>query len=152
MTKMPLAQALAGVRQIMFDTPPVIYFVEANPQYDAVVAAVFQQVDQGILIGVTSLVTLVEVLTGPLRVGNQALAQRYRDLLTGSTHFYLQTTITLAESEQAAEFRARYNLKTPDALQIAIGLSAGSDVFLTNDGAFKRINEMKVLVLDELEL
>jgi len=87
-----------------------------------------------------------------LRVGNPTLAQQYRDLLTGSAHFYLQPTLTLAESEQAAQWRARYNLKTPDALQIAIALSAGSDAFLTNDGDFKRVQELKVLVLDELEL
>jgi len=152
MTKTPLSQALAGVRQIMFDSAPVIYFVEENPRYDAVVTAIFQQVDQGMIRGVTSLVTLIEVLTKPVRVGDQALAQDYRDLLMDSANFYLQPTITLAESEQAAQWRARYNLKTPDALQVAIALSTGSDAFLTNDGGLKRVQELKVLVLDELEL
>lgn len=152
MTKTPLSQALAGVRQIMFDTAPVIYFVEAHPQYDAVVTAIFHQVDQGAILGATSLVALTEVLTKPLRAGNRALAQQYRDLLTQSVNFRLQPTITLAESEQAAELRARYNLRTPDALQFAIALSTGSDAFLTNDGDLKRVQAVKVLVLDELKL
>ncbi len=38
MTK--LSQALAGVTKLGFDTSPVIYFIEANAQYDALVTEV----------------------------------------------------------------------------------------------------------------
>ena len=53
---------------------------------------------------------------------------------------------------QAADFRARYNITLPDALQIASALAAGSQAFLTNDGTLKRVTELNVLLLDEVSL
>ena len=53
---------------------------------------------------------------------------------------------------KAGEIKARYNLKTPDALQIASALATGCGAFLTNDKALKRVTEMKVLVLQELTI
>ena len=44
------------------------------------------------------------------------------------------------------------HLRTPDALQVATALDAGCDALLTNDLGLKRVAEMRVLVLDELEL
>lgn len=54
-------------------------------------------------------------------------------------------------AEKAAEFRARYNLSLTDAYQMAVALSAGCDAFLTNDARLKRVVEVNVLVLDDLE-
>jgi len=51
-----------------------------------------------------------------------------------------------------AELRARHNLRTPDALQIAAALVTGCQAFLTNDGSLKRVTDLSVLVLDELSL
>ncbi|MBK9715381.1 MAG: PIN domain-containing protein [Kouleothrix sp.] len=55
-------------------------------------------------------------------------------------------------ADQAAELRASYGLRTPDALQIAAALAAGCTAFLTNDARLQRVTELRVLVLDELEL
>lgn len=55
-------------------------------------------------------------------------------------------------AEQAADLRARYNLRTPDAVQIATAIDTGCDAFLTNDIALKRVTEICVIVLSELTL
>ena len=60
--------------------------------------------------------------------------------------------VTLPIAESAADLRARYNLRTPDALHVASALSSGCDAFLTNDAGLKRVQELPILVLDELEL
>jgi predicted nucleic acid-binding protein len=52
----------------------------------------------------------------------------------------------------AADLRARYNLRTPDALQLATAIKAGCDAFLTNDATLKKVTELKILVLSELQL
>jgi predicted nucleic acid-binding protein len=52
---------------------------------------------------------------------------------------------------QAAELRAKYNLRTADALQVASALSVNCDTFLTNDKQLNRLTELRVLVLDDLE-
>ena len=79
------------------------------------------------------------------------LQEEYRNLLLESANF--QTLpIDSRLAERAAELRVRYNLRTPDALQVAAALAAGCEAFLTNDGTFKRVTELRVLILDELEI
>jgi predicted nucleic acid-binding protein len=43
-------------------------------------------------------------------------------------------------------------LRTPDAILIATAIMAGCDAFLTNDKRLKQVTEIKVLVLEDLEL
>ena len=93
--------------------------------------------------------TLTEVLPQPMRTGNIALAQEYRDILLFSAAFTL-LPVTAQIAESAAYLRARYNLRTPDALHVATALDARCDAFLTNDLAIKRVTEIRVLVLDEM--
>ena len=58
--------------------------------------------------------------------------------------------ITVESAELAAELRARYSLRTPDALQVATALVRRCEVFLTNDTRLKRVAEIRVLTLDDL--
>jgi len=149
MTK--LDDALAGITKLGFDTSPFIYFVERNPQYLNLVREVIRRVDAGQLAGYSSVVTLTEVLTHPKRLKNIALENEYSDLLLHGRNFKL-IPIDVAVADQAADFRAHYNLRTPDALQVAAALNIGCQAFLTNDIQLKRVTELRVLVLDELEL
>lgn len=112
---------------------------------------IFRRVDTGQVPGFTSVITLTEVLTLPKQLGDRALADEYRSLLLGSRH--LNTVVvdpTVAET--AAELRARYRLRTPDALQIAAVVSAGCEAFVTNDRDLRRVTELRVYTLDDLEL
>lgn len=59
--------------------------------------------------------------------------------------------IDYAIAEQAADLRARYNLRTPDALQIAAALSAGCQAFATNDRQLQRVTELSIVILDDLQ-
>jgi len=149
MTK--LDDALIGVTRLGFDTAPFIYFVERHPAYVGIVREVIRRVDSGIISGCASVVTLTEVLTQPKRLGNTALEVSYRELLLQSRNFTL-IAIDAAIAEQAADLPARYGLRTPDALQVAAALSAGCEAFLANDTTLKRVAELGILVLDELEL
>jgi predicted nucleic acid-binding protein len=146
-----LDDALSGVQRLAVDTAPVIYFIEANPKYDALVTDVFQRISNGTLEGHCSVITLTEVLVQPLRQGDQQLSQDYTDLLLQSRHFST-VSIDPAIACTAADLRARYGLRTPDALQVAAAIENGCQAFLTNDAKVKRVKEIRVLVLDELEL
>jgi len=149
MTK--LDDALIGVTKLAFDTSPFIYFVERHPTYLDLMREIIRRVDQASFTGWSSTVTLAEVLTQPKRLGKTQVEIEYKDLLLNSNNFTL-LEIDVVVAETSADLRARYNLRTPDALQIAAALSVGCDAFLTNDSAHKRVNELRVLVLDELEL
>lgn len=131
------------------DTAPLIYFIEENPTYLEVTDAFFEAMFRGEFTVVTSVVTLAEVLVYPVRQGNITLVRQYRDILFNSQGF---TTIEVNQNiaEIAAQFRANYNLRTPDALQIATAISAGASFFLTNDVRLQSLSELSMLVLDEL--
>jgi predicted nucleic acid-binding protein len=146
---MMVDEALGGIRLVGFDTPPFIYFVERHPTYIAAMHRVFQRMNAGLLDGVTSVITLAEALVHPKRTRDQQLEGVYKDLLLRGQGLHL-LAIDPAIADVAADLRARYNVRTPDALQIASALVAGCQVFLTNDADLRRVTELRVLALDEL--
>jgi predicted nucleic acid-binding protein len=148
---MKLDEALANINFIGLDTSPFIYFVEQNPLYVDLMREFFKRLTNHNFQACSSVITLTEVLVQPLRQNNQTLAKEYRDLLFNGTNFQL-LSLTSSVAETAAELRAGYNLRTPDALQIATALENGCDAFLCNDNGLKRVSELRILILDELEL
>ncbi|MEP7336274.1 MAG: PIN domain-containing protein [Acidobacteriota bacterium] len=79
------------------------------------------------------------------------MQQEYRELLLRGLNF-TTLAVSAAIAERAAELRARYRLRTPDALQIATALEADCEAFLSNDTGLRRVTELRVLLLDDLEL
>jgi hypothetical protein len=63
------------------DTAPVIYYIERNPLYIDLMRAFFQAVSRGECTVVTSVITWLEGLVIPTRVGNMNLVRQYYDLL-----------------------------------------------------------------------
>jgi predicted nucleic acid-binding protein len=106
---------------------------------------------EDLLVGITSAITLTEVLVQPFMSANVRLQQEYRDILLYSPNFEV-VPIDLDVAERAADLRARHGLRTPDALQIAAALSSGCEAFVTNDSKLQRVSELRILVLDNLEV
>jgi predicted nucleic acid-binding protein len=146
---MTVEEAIADVTRLAFDTSPLIYFIEANPRYDRIMSTVFGRIDGGILTGVTSLVSLTEVLVRPISLGRDDLQRQYSELLLSSSGFH-SLPVDAPIAIRAAELRAQYRLRTPDALQAATAIEAGCQAILCNDLAMRRITEIRVIVLDEL--
>ena len=131
------------------DTAPLIYFIEENPNYLDVTNAFFEAMFRGEFSVVISVLTITEVLVYPLRQGNTALAQQYREILFNSQGL---TTIEVFPeiAENATQLRANYNLRTPDAIQMATAIRGGTSFFLTNDARLPSLLALSVLVLDRL--
>ena len=144
---MGLVDELQGVRVCM-DTAPIIYFIEKNPKYLGVLKPVFLEIDTGRIEAITSTITLLEVLVHPFRTKNDIPAEKYRDILLysgGLTTFEIFHEV----SEMPSKLRAKYFIRTPDAIQIAVGLLYRASKFLTNDSALKKVSDIDVLVLDD---
>ena len=135
--------ALAGL-----DASIWIYEFEANPTYGPIVHPFFRdRLDAGKNRFGSSLLTLAEVLVLPIALGQKALADRYRAAFLPRPGFEAWE-ITRDVIERAAELRAKYRLKTVDALHVAAAILKRADIFLCNDNGLVRVTEIKVLVLD----
>ena len=144
---MGLVDQLRGLR-VFIDTAPIIYFIEKHKRYINIVRPVFTEIDSGKIEALTSTITLLEVLVHPFKTNNEKLAERYREILLNSEN--LTTFEILHEvSEISSKLRAKYSIKTPDAIQIAVGILYGADKFLTNDPSLKKVIDIEVLVLDD---
>jgi|DewCreStandDraft_4_1066084.scaffolds.fasta_scaffold47070_2 predicted nucleic acid-binding protein len=143
-----LDKALSGIKKIGIDTAIIIYFMESNPLYNNLIYNVFQRISNGSLLGITSIITLIEVLIHPIRQGNTKLQEQYTNLLLDSNNFY---TISANSSiaKIAAQIRSCYDIRIPDAIQIATAKANGCEVFLTNDINLRRIGDLRVLILDD---
>lgn len=97
------------------------------------------------VVAISSLVTL-ECLVGPLRNENLGLHDYY---LRALDQFH---RLPLDEEQyiRAAELRARYGLRTPDALHLAAAQMHGCDQLWTNDGRLAEASRGLAVVVPEM--
>lgn len=148
---MRISDALAGVQRLAIETAPYIYFVEEHPAYAEKVDAILRIAEAAGIEIRSSVISLTEILIKPIQANDQNLLSAYREMLTELEIVQL-VPVTAHIAEQAAHLRARYNLRTPDALHLASALSSRCDAFLTNDMNLKRVDGLQILILDELDL
>lgn len=127
-----LQQALAGHQLVYVDTMIWIYLLDEHPQYSDLAALIFDQIEQGILSGVTSTLTLAEILTAPARSGNPQALHDYELYLTNFPNLQLIAP-GIEIARLTAHVRASTGLKTPDAIQVATAYYAGADLIISND-------------------
>jgi predicted nucleic acid-binding protein len=147
---MKVTEALRGLSKIFFDTAPIIYYVQATPEFFAIVDEIFTQLETKQFQAITSPVSLAECLVLPRRLGQVQLEQAFVELLTDTEEIEF-IALDAAIGQIAADLRVRYNLKLPDALQIGAAISSQCDGFLTNDVQLKRVTELRVLVIGEMQ-
>ncbi len=116
--------------RIFWDTNLFIYLLEGSaPFFERV-----RELRQAMLARhdrlFTSTFTLAEVLVKPLEYGDEALSQKYEQVL-GTT-----ATLIPFDAKAAriyAALRRDRALRPPDAVQLACAAAAGIDLFITND-------------------
>lgn len=134
---------------IGIDTMIFIYHFEDHPQYSHITERIFDAIEHGKYKAVTSVITLIEILVKAKRDGNLTAAKDYKDLLLTFPNLKI-FDLDLKISDVASDLRARYAIKTPDAIQIATAVCGGSKSFITNDESLKKVEEVRVLLLDEI--
>jgi predicted nucleic acid-binding protein len=143
-------QSLPPERErIGLDTNVFIYFLEYHPRYGAWCASLFNRIEQGQNLAVTSTITLLELLVQPYRDQKEELAQKIFALT--STYPKLEwVSVTMNVANRAAELRARYRLSTPDAIQLATAIGCNATRFYGNDRGLRRVKEIECVLVDDL--
>ncbi|RMF87575.1 MAG: type II toxin-antitoxin system VapC family toxin, partial [Nitrospirae bacterium] len=117
-----------------------------EPAWSALTRPLLSLVERGACAGVTSALAVTELLTGPLRQGDEGLATEYRRWLAAFPNLEV-VPVGVEIAETAARLRARHGIRTPDALHLATALVAGADAFVTADTRLRRVREIEVLPL-----
>lgn len=126
---------------VLVDTAPIIYVLEHDPKFAPRFRPLFaRQSAGGIQFAVTT-ITVAEVLTGPFKAGEEALAKRYRAVM--ESWQIVSLTVDIAES--AARFRASLGLRTADAIQVASAIAINADALVTHDRDFSGVKTLTVL-------
>jgi predicted nucleic acid-binding protein len=131
---------------IYLDSCASIYLVEAASPFHASVVDKLRALRGGAsAVLATSRLSLLECRTRPLRDNDQALLAAYDAFFRAQSLRIVE--LDAAVIDRATALRAKYGLKTPDALHLASAAAAGASVFLTGDAALSRCAEVKVEVL-----
>lgn len=129
-----------GVR-VTIDSAPLIYFLEDHKTFKPLYAPLFQAEADGLLEFAISVIAVAEVMAGPLRSGNEALANRYRRALSS----WEIITLDVELAALAARLRASHKLKLPDAIHAATAISTGSVALITHDRDFSGLKGMRII-------
>jgi predicted nucleic acid-binding protein len=131
------------------DTMVFIYHFEDHKRYAPLTQRILEAWESGTHRGVTSMITMLEILVKPKRDENWDAVGDYRDLLLTFPNLKI-AAFDEECAERASDLRARYGIKSPDAIQIASALLNGATAFVTNDDQLKQVNELEIVLLDEL--
>ena len=140
---MNLADGIPDGASVLLDTNPIIYVLEGNDlgkQFEPIFAAV----DAGRILAIVTPVTLAEIVSGPLKAGKDALAERYRRLLCSNAGWNLRV-IDAEIAMLAARLRILHRLKLPDAIQLAVAIHEGCHALVTFDRDFHHVKELPII-------
>ncbi|WPX09096.1 type II toxin-antitoxin system VapC family toxin [Anaerocellum danielii] len=140
---------LKAGQKLALDTNLFIYLIEKNKIYFPLVRSLFEKIQKGQLYGVTSSLIYTELLSKPFQEGNIVLADKYKVLLATFPNLIIKE-VDKNVATLAAKLRAKYKIKTPDAIFVATGIAEKADIFMTNDTRLKVVNEIDIILLDEL--
>jgi len=145
-TPAKLESFLRKHQAIGLDSNILIYFIEAHTGYHYLCEKIFASIETGRNRGVCSTLSLLEILVPPYRDTNDELVNLFYGLLTTYPNINW-VEMSLAIADLGAQLRAKYKLKTPDAILLATALHSGATGFIANDAQLKRVTELEVLIL-----
>jgi predicted nucleic acid-binding protein len=124
------------VSRVFWDTNLFIYLLEDfGPQSDRVVSIRERMLEREDEL-CTSTLTLGEVLVKPAEQRNEALCQRYEEVISQTARLIAFDRPT---ARRYAEIRRNRAIRPPDAIQLACAAQVGVDLFITSDDRLSRL-------------
>lgn len=130
---------------VLVDTNPIIYVLEGS-RLGAAFRPLFEDIDSGRIRALVTPITVAEVVSGPLKAGKDALAERYRRAMTQNAGWTIRD-IDADIAVLAARLRLRHALRLPDAIQLAVALQEDCYALVTHDRDFGTVRDLPILGL-----
>ena len=144
-----LRKRVAG-RNVLIDSNIIIYLTDSVDPYRNLAKDLFAMVEAGDATAVISILSVGEVMQGPIRQGEYDLAMSVKEYLINFPNCQCQEiTGTVLDRVGSDERIAWDSLRVVDSLIIASGLVCGANLFISNDKHFRKaIPDAMVLTLD----
>lgn len=136
-------------RRVGLDANVFIYLFEADGPLARAAAAVLDAISIGRITGITSSLTVTELVVGPVAVGDETMAERYADAVRSVENLHV-VPATVEIAADAGFVRGRTGMTLADSVHVTTARTAGATVLLTNDPRIKPIPHLEVVQLAEL--
>ena len=140
--------AITGVHGVVLDTMVLIYLLEDHSVYADRCEHLLQWASEGAFLGIISPITVAELLVKPLEAGRNDLADQYKNALRNLPNIDL-CKCSWETGVMAGALKAKYKMPLPDMFQVALAMEHGG-VLITNDKALKKIAEVTIVLLSEI--
>lgn len=141
-----LEKSIAG-KKIFIDTNIIIYLTDTVVPYDILSQRLFEMIENGEAAGVISLISIGEVMQGPLKKGLNQAAADVKDYLINFPNLFCTTVTSSILDVLGADQRIGWSkLRTIDSLIIASALENNVDKIISNDNHFKQALPKELLI------
>jgi len=136
-------------RRIAFDANVFIYLFEGSGALSLAAASILDAISAGRSTGIAATIALSELIAGPVRAGDQTMAERYLDAIRSIEHLHV-VPATAEIAADAGVVRGRTGLTLADALHVATARAAGASAMVTNDRRIRSMLQLDVVQLADL--
>lgn len=144
-----LRELLKKSSVIGLDAQIFIYHFENNPLFKSLTITLFNLMEQGEVIGVTSILSILEIIVKAKEKEEEYLANEYKFLVTTFPNLVVGG-VDEEVIDVAASLKAKYSFETTEAIQLATAKLYDADCFITNNQNLKKIQEIKVIITSDI--
>lgn len=141
-------KTLSRFKRVAVDSACFIYFLEDNPKFCDLAEPIFELAERDKISIISSVLILVEVLTGYRRAKDRSAENDFKQMLKD---FPAIEVCEFSDKlvNHIVDLRIKYGIKTPDAIHLATAIERKADVFITNDKQLKKVKEIAILYLGD---
>jgi predicted nucleic acid-binding protein len=137
-TPSALKRRISG-KKLLVDTNIIIYLTDAIQPYEPLSRLIFEMIETGGASAILSIISVAEVMKGPINKGHPHKARDVRNYLLNFPNILCQEiTIDVLEHIGKGDLIDWPKLRTTDSLIIASGLENAAELFISNDAHFKK--------------
>lgn len=124
--------------KVALDSMLFIYLFEGDTRYNDQVRLLFSRMEEGKLEAVTSLMSPLEVLSTPTLEDSSEKLAIYTQFFQKTPNLSI-VSLSWEIALAAASLRRKFNLRTPDSIQLATAVTSNVEMFVTNDVRLSRL-------------
>lgn len=138
---------LKKFKLIGLDTNIFSYHFHNHPLFVKFTNAIFNCFNKDQLKGITSVITLTELLSINVSPAKIKILQKAFQTTPNLTILDVGQDI----AQEAAKIRRKYGFRTPDAIQLATAKLSRAKAYITNDQRLKNYKGLKIILLSEIK-